>query len=160
MNSPRHSLTCTGSAWLFGWVTAVFLPGAIMAVLTAAETGFDFRQCLRQTWEIADNVGPFAKLMMGGLLGLGFFVSGRFKLPILIDATLNIATGVAAVCLTLAFLPQAWSRGFGIGLTGLRFDPSVWPIYLVSAAAAGVVFTLSVRMCSARSKGKQNVFSY
>jgi hypothetical protein len=47
-------------------------------------------------------------------------------------------------------VPAAFSRGFGAGLTGTRFDPAVLPPYLVSGALGAVAYTASVIRCRAR----------
>jgi hypothetical protein len=52
--------------------------------------------------------------------------------------------------LTVGLVPEFLSRGFGIGLTGARFDPSVLPIYLVGGALGGIAFTISVTRCNGR----------
>jgi hypothetical protein len=52
--------------------------------------------------------------------------------------------------LTLGLLPESLSRGFGIGLTDARFDPSVLPIYLAGGALGGIAFTISVTRCRRR----------
>lgn len=137
-------LKCGGPAWLFGWVTAVFLPSLLIAL---ARHGL--ADLPATTWKTADDMGPFAKLMLGGLLLLGFFLATRLKTgPLALRAAL---AGLAAMALTLALLPAAWSRGFGIGLTGARFDPQLLPWYAVGALASGIVFALALTRCRARN---------
>jgi hypothetical protein len=50
----------------------------------------------------------------------------------------------------LASLPAEWSRGFGVGLSGNRFDPGLLAVYLFSAALAGLAFHLAEKSCLRR----------
>jgi len=139
-----RDLKCGGPAWLFGWVTAIFLPSLIIAL---ARHGI--ADLPATTWKVADDMGPFAKLMLGGLLILGFLAASRLRTgPLALRAAL---AGLAAMALTLALLPVAWSRGFGIGLAGARFDPQLLPWYAIGAIASGVVFAFALTRCQARS---------
>ena len=56
----------------------------------------------------------------------------------------NVGLSVGAVLLTLVLISAALSRGFGIGLTGARLDPSALPWYVFGASLAAVAFTVSV----------------
>jgi hypothetical protein len=139
-----RDLKCSGPAWLFGWVTAVFLPSLCIA---CARHGLDGLPGM--TWKIADDVGPFAKLLLGGLLILFFWLAARVRTgPLAVRAALG---GLAAMALALALIPAGYSRGFGIGLTGARFDPAVLPWYAIGAVAAGLVFAFALARCRARS---------
>ena len=55
-----------------------------------------------------------------------------------------------AMLLMLALLPAAWSRGFGIGIAGARFEPVLVGIYLSGALAAALTFGGVERRCLAR----------
>ncbi|WP_342250814.1 hypothetical protein [Sphingomonas sp. OTU376] len=137
-------LKCSGPAWLFGWATAVFLPGLLIAF---ERHGLD--RLPAKTWQMGDDIGPVAKLLLGALLILCFWLATCIRIG---QLSLRAALGaLAAMLLTLGLVPAAYSRGFGIGLTGARFDPAVLPWYAVGAVAAGLVFALSLTRCRARS---------
>lgn len=136
--------------WIAGWVVAIFLPSVIIAfvglseVAAAIATGFD--ELPRTTWAVADEVGPFAKLSIGALLLaalLSIERSGATRMPGLPFASLTC--GALSMLIPIAFLPERFSRGFGIGLTGERFDPVTLPIYILGGAAAGLVFVVGLR---------------
>jgi hypothetical protein len=138
-------LKCSGPAWLFGWATAVFLPGLLISV---ERHGLD--RLPANTWQMGDDIGPAAKLLLGALLIINFWLATRIRIGLLmLRAALG---GLAAMLLTLALIPAAYSRGFGIGLTDARFDPAVLPCYAAGAVAAGLVFALSLARCRARSE--------
>lgn len=150
---------CTGPAWLFAWATAVFLPSAVIAGLglsapvRASGAGF-----LAATWKVADDVGPAAKLMLGALLLISLLgAAPGLKEKRGAALIVNTLLGVLAMLAVLLFLPAAYSRGFGIGLTGTRLDPALLPIYLAGAALAGAVFTLSCWRCDGRLAGTADV---
>jgi hypothetical protein len=135
---------CSGPAWLFGWVTAVFLPSLLIAFERYGLAGLP-----GNSWKAADDIGPFAKLLLGALLILFFWLATRLHAgPLALRAALG---GLAAMALTLALIPAAYSRGFGIGLSGARFDPAILPWYAIGAVAAGCVFALALARCRARS---------
>lgn len=152
-------LRCSGPAWLAGWVIAVFLPSALIASLElsepAAALGDGIQHLPAATWKVADDVGPAAKLLLGGLLALLFLVSERLAL---IRATpgfvRNMAAGLLAMTSTLYLIPAPYSRGFGVGLTGARFDGATFPLYLVGGAVAGLVFTYSLARCAQKERRK------
>jgi hypothetical protein len=135
-----HGLRCSGPAWLFGWATAVFLPGLLIAL---ERHGLD--RLPATIWKMGDDIGPAAKLLLGALLILCFWLAVRLRGgPLMLRAALG---GLVAMGLTLALIPASLSRGFGIGLTGARFDPAVLPCYAIGAAVAGLVFALSLARC-------------
>ncbi|MES2444737.1 MAG: hypothetical protein V4574_18090 [Pseudomonadota bacterium] len=152
------SLKCGGPAWLIGWAVAVFLPSALIAhaglspPALAIGTGFD--RILATTWKVADDVGPAAKLLLGALLALLFLASSRLTVErTAVRYVLNATLGVAAMAVTLALIPAAFSRGFGIGLTGARFDWASFPQYALGGLAAGIVFTFMLARCAGRRAG-------
>lgn len=136
--------------WIAGWVVAIFLPSVIIAFLglseVAAPVGTGFGKLPMTTWIVADEVGPFAKLSTGALLltALLLIVRSRAsRMPGLFLA--GLTSGFLSVLIPVALLPARFSRGFGIGLTGERFDPVTLPIYLLGGAAAGLVFAIGLR---------------
>ena len=152
-------LRCSGPAWLAGWVTAVFLPSALIAGLglsePAAALGDGFQHLPAATWKVADDVGPAAKLLLGSLLALCFLVSERLaSTQAASHYAGNVAAGLLAISSTLYLIPAAYSRGFGVGLTGSRFDSTTFPLYLVGGAAAGLVFTYALIRCDRKERRK------
>ncbi|TSB01435.1 hypothetical protein [Sphingorhabdus contaminans] len=104
------------------------------------------------TFKVADEVSPAAKLTYGSLFG-AFLMLARAggagcKLSV------NVLIGVASIALVVALLPEYWSRGFGIGLTGVRFDPLPTAIYLIGGVASGVVFSLTEKKCQSREQDR------
>lgn len=145
-------LRCAGPAWLAGWFVAVFLPSALIAFAglsaRARAIGSGSDHMLRTTWQVADDVGPAAKLLLGLLLALLFLGCARIPLRSTpLRYLLNAMAGVVAIVATLGFIPAAFSRGFGIGLTGLRFDPAALPFYIVGGLAAGLAYQSSLARC-------------
>ncbi|NYT39502.1 hypothetical protein HZY97_01930 [Sphingomonas sp. R-74633] len=139
-----RDLKCSGPAWLFGWVTAVFLPGLLISLQRHG-----LARLPANSWQMGDDIGPAAKLLLGALLMLCFWLAVRARIgPLAVRAALG---ALAAMALTLALIPAYYSRGFGIGLTGARFDPAVLPWYAIGAMVAGLVFALALARCRARS---------
>ncbi len=156
-------LRCTGPAWLFGWVVAVFLPSAIIALSglsasartigSAGSGGSGFKDILATTWKVADDMGPAAKLMLGGLLlvfllGSGARLDQRSGRAFVVNGLLGALTMLGV----LLFLPESLSRGIGVGLSGHRLDLATLPAYLAGGLLAGIVFTWSLRRCAGRSE--------
>ena len=146
------ALRCSAPAWIVAWAVGVFGSSVLIAYFglstPAALIGTGFDRLPATTWKVADDVGPAAKLLFGTLLALAFFVTERLaERPALVRYGLNAMSGMAAVTIALAAIPAAYSRGFGVGLTGARFDPTIMPLYLAAGAAAGVVFTAALSRC-------------
>lgn len=76
---------------------------------------------------------------------------GRVRLGVLVEAGL----GLLCMLLVLAFLPETWSQGFGIGLTGSRFVLLPTAIYLGGGFLSGVVFSISEANCARNRKKRQ-----
>jgi hypothetical protein len=147
------SLKCVFVAWILGWATAVYLPSALIAAAHLSPLA-DGRSLPAATFAVADEVAPFAKI--GFALAFALLLLGTRKLSVLrrlTAALTDAALAAAAMLLTLTLLPADWSRGFGIGLTGVRFSPDVTAIYLLGAALAGVVFAISEGRCVGRGTG-------
>lgn len=146
-------MRCTGIAWLFAWVTAVFLPSAGVALLGLSgpvrATGSNL---LSASWQVADDMAPAAKLLLGGLLLLLLASATRLNARPAVTLLVNALLGISAMLAVLLLLPADWSRGFGIGLAGTRLDPGLLPIYLGGAAVAGALFTLARARCAARRR--------
>jgi hypothetical protein len=150
-------------ALLGGWVTMVFVSSALIVLRgvpnATTRAGVGNPGWIAATWRVADEMAPAAKLLLvvlfAALLWLGerrgrTSTSGYVSQPLWSAYAVNIALGTAAMALTLALVPAAFSRGFGVGLTGDRFDPPVVPLYLVSGALGAVAYTFSLIRCRAR----------
>lgn len=126
-------------AWVPAWAVAVFLPsGAIAALRLSDAGGLTPGAWLQATWQVADAVAPTAKLAIGGLflillLGLARRTSWA-ALPLI-----GAVGGALVMGVTLAVLPAGLSGGYGIGLTGVRFDPVLGALYLAGGAVAGAL---------------------
>ena len=114
------ALRCSGPAWLAGWVAAVFLPSALIAGFglsqPATALGEGIQHLPAAPWKVADDVGPAAKLLMGGLLALSF-ATIEHLVPIqaaLARYARNTVAGLLAMTCTLYLIPAAYSRGFGV----------------------------------------------
>lgn len=105
---------------------------------------------LLDTFKVADEVSPAAKLtyaILFGALVLSARAGGAGR-----GLSMNALIGVVSIGLVVALLPEYWSRGFGIGLNGTRFDPLPTTIYLIGRFVSGVVFSLSEAKCLSRSQ--------
>jgi hypothetical protein len=139
---------CLFVAWVFGWVTAIYLPSVSIALLSLSPLA-PRGNLFVDAFQVADEVSPAAKLSFAILFGGGLVVmrmagAGR---RLLLDGML----GVLSMMLVVAFLPEDWSRGFGIGLNGIRFEMAPTIIYLIGGFLSGIVFSLFEARCIARS---------
>lgn len=135
---------CLFAAWVVGWATAVYVPSLSIALLSLSPLATGTNLFL-DTFQVADEVSPAAKLAFAVLFG-SFLVGMRMagaKRRLLIDALV----GVISVIIVVAFLPEDWSRGFGIGLARVRFDTVLTTIYVIGGFLGGVVFSLSEARC-------------
>lgn len=155
----RRRYRCPFTAWIIGWATAVFATSALIAMFGPPHlhgAGADgAANLLAVTWRLADDMSPLAKLLFGGLFaGLCWAVSRLAITRGPVHLTLYAMAGIAAMVIDLLLIPERFSRGFGIGLTGARLDMAVLPFYLLGAVLAGVVFRLVAMRCTARATGK------
>ena len=74
---------------------------------------------------MADEVAPAAKI--GFALLFVLLLAARRRLLPRPAVPADMILGAAAMLAVVAVLPRNWSRGFGIGLAGARFDPAPWP---------------------------------
>jgi hypothetical protein len=153
MAADRSDLRCTLTALLAAWVTMVFGASLLMAAFGPGPGPTGLQKLARAGWQGADDMGPAVKLLLIALFAL-LVLGGRRVEPqrawqrLAVDAML----GAMAMLFTLALIPESFSRGFGVGLTGARFDSAVLPIYLCAGALGGIVFTLSRARCRSRQK--------
>lgn len=156
MAAEKGYLKCTLLALLTGWVTMVFVTSALIVLLGVPNSmtveGVGRPGLAAATWRVADEVGPAVKLLLIAIFAVLVLLGERSGLRRLWQRyALNMIGGIGAMLLALGLVPGALSRGFGIGLTGARFDPSVLSIYLVGGALGGVAFTVSVTRCGTRA---------
>lgn len=154
MAADRNDLRCTLTALLAAWVTMVFGASLLMAAFRPGPAPIETVQDLaRVVWQGADDIGPAVKLLLIVLFAVQM-LGGRRRNPPRdgnrID--LNALLGAMAMLYTIALIPESYSRGFGVGLTGRRFDPAVTAIYLLAGALGGIVFTVSRARCRSRQK--------
>jgi len=138
---------CFFIALIAAWVVAIFLPSAIVAAagLSPLAAG---RNLAAATIEVADEVAPAAKILFALLLASLLYARRKWLPVAALPADMLVAC--VAMLTVLALLPPDWSRGFGIGLAGTRFDPTLLAIYLLGAALAGLAFHLAERKCLRR----------
>lgn len=130
-------------------MTAIYLPSFLIAV-TARSPLASGRNLFGDVFAIADEVSPAAKISFAILFGGLLLAVRRFRGT---PATLvDMMLGMAAMFLVIALLPAAWSRGFGIGLSGTRFDLLPTAIYLVGGVLSGLAFSISESRCIARNR--------
>lgn len=155
MATGRARLRCTLVALLAAWVSMLLSTSAPIAYLGLARQADARASGLSDlplaTWEVGDAVGPAAKLLLIGVFAALVLSGERLKTGSTgHDYLWNATLGAAAMLLTLGLIPEGLSRGFGVRLTGARFDPAVLPVYLVGGALGGLAYTLSVARCLAR----------
>jgi hypothetical protein len=138
---------CFFVALIAAWVVAIFLPSAIVAAgsLSPPAAG---RNLAAATLAVADNVAPAAKIGFAFLFAILLYARRRWARAPALPADMLI--GCVAMLAVLALLPGSWSRGFGIGLAGNRFDPALLAVYILGGALAGLAFHLSERRCLRR----------
>ncbi len=140
---------CFAFGWIPAWAVAIFLSSALIAVSGVAPVSSNCG--LACTLAVADEMSPQAKLLFGFAMG-AVMLAARQRRPST-TAMLAVRDGfaaAAAMAIVLAILPEAWSRGFGIGLFGTRFSAGPTAIYLASAAIGGGIGTLLERSCRRR----------
>jgi hypothetical protein len=130
-----------------GWAVAIFAPSATIAAagLSPLAAG---RNLAAATIEVADEVAPAAKLGFALVFAVLLYVRRRWTRVPALPADMLI--GGVAMLATLALLPEPWSRGFGIGLAGDRFDPILLAVYFLGGALAGLAFRLAETRCLRR----------
>lgn len=155
MAAGRTQLRCTLVALLAAWVSMLFGTSAPIAYLGLSQGAGTQASGLADlpitTWEVGDAVGPIAKLLLIGVFAALVLPGEQVGIarPELAYVW-NAALGIAAVLLTLGLVPESLSRGFGVGLTGRRYDPAVLPIYVFGGVLGGVAYTFSVARCRSR----------
>jgi hypothetical protein len=137
-------------ALLVAWAMLVFGTSALLVLASPlhfkAYSPNVLANFFRTTWEVADEVGPFVKISLIVVFTLLVFTSEKFIRPRLVDTYgVSALLAVLATIAVLSALPETYSRGFGIGLTGSRFDERTIAIYLLGAVLGGVSYQYSLR---------------
>jgi hypothetical protein len=148
---------CWLTAWIAGWATSVFLPSLWIAFLglsaPVAVNGTGFSHLPGNSWQVADDVGPAVKLMIGSLLLAGLLGLNRLlRRPPAARLLGGGVVGVAAVLTTIGFIPAGLSRGFALALAGERFDPTLSLIYLLGGVIGGVTTILVADRCTRQGR--------
>lgn len=148
-SSGTSSPKCLFAAWIFGWVTAIYLPSFAIALLSLSPV-VKGGNIFADAFAVADEVAPAAKLVFAFLFGSSLIAirKARDVRRLLVDAAL----GVISMLLVVAFLPEYWSRGLGVGLNGTRFELLPTMIYISGGFLSGAVFSLSEARCESRSQ--------
>ena len=140
---------CFFIAWVLAWATAVYLPSLAITLLSLSPLASGGNLFL-DTFQVADEVSPAAKL--GYAILLGALVLSVRSVGAGRGLSIYGLIGAVSIALLVALLPEHWSRGFGIGLNGVRFDPLPTAIYLIGGSASGVVFSILEAKCLLRSQ--------
>lgn len=146
---------CTAVALLWAWIAMVFGSSALLVLAGVAGGPGGARGLqgvLAATWRVADEVGPAAKILLIATFAALVLAAERLmgRRGAGWRYAVNIGLGAAGTLLTLALIPAGLSRGFGIGLTGARLDPSTLPFYLAGGVLGAVAFTASAARCRGR----------
>jgi hypothetical protein len=149
------NLRCTSFALLSAWVVMAFGTSALLVLAGVAGDGEapGLSGFLAATWRVTDEMGPAAKILLIAIFAALVLAGERLvraRAAAWQRYAVNIALGAAGMVLTLAIIPAALSRWFGIGLTGARLDPSALPFYLAGGALGAIAFTYSAARCRAR----------
>lgn len=137
---------CLFAGMIFGWVAALYVPSLLFALFGLAPPGTP-EGIVAATWHLTDEIGPVAKLAFAAIAGALLIGTRRIAMGASLRTVADAALGTLAMLLLLAFLPERWSRGIGIGLTGARFTMPFLAIYLAGGALAGLAFNLADRKC-------------
>jgi hypothetical protein len=137
-------------ALLAGWGTIVFAT-SILIYIAQPNTGKmyhknTFINTLRSIWEVADEIAPWIKLSIVIIFGLLTFAFGKFEQKsTLFFYFSSIVFSLVAVLGVLTLMSIDYSRGYGIGLTGKRFDKDMIPIYWCGAVLDGLVYSYTYK---------------
>jgi hypothetical protein len=116
---------------LLAWIVQIFGTSALVALFHLSET------TVPAIWAVADDVAPFARISFIMFLALLITPLRQRALALPAQVAWWTIASLGATLIVLALLPLHLSRGFGVGLTGSRFDPDLLPIYMSGAAVAG-----------------------
>lgn len=137
---------CVFIGLIVAWVVAIYVPSFLLPAVGLAPLA-PGQTLPAATWAMADEVAPFAKLGYAAILSALLLGVRKLALNRLALIAADVALACVAMLAVLALLPQGWSRGFGIGLTGTRFAAGPTLVYLVGAAFSGFTFSLVEANC-------------
>lgn len=139
----RFRPRCLILGMILAWIVALYVPAFLIAATGVLGDG----NPLAAMWALTDRVSLAAKLAVAALFAALLLASRRLAMPPHARIAADAVLGALAMLVLLALLPESWSRGIGIGLTGRRFDPATLPCYLLGGALAGLVFALADLKC-------------
>ncbi|GAB3972058.1 hypothetical protein GCM10028806_23470 [Spirosoma terrae] len=150
MISPDKSIQIKLKALLAAWITIIFGTSALFTLTNPITfktySNNVFLNFFISTWEIADEIGPIVKISIIIIFAILVSISTNvIKYPQNSIYLVNAVLAILSVVIVLGLLPKAYSRGFGIGLTGIRFDHQTLPIYLIGSALGGLVYSYSLK---------------
>ncbi len=97
---------------------------------------------LRNIWEVANEIGSLVKLSIVIIFGLLVISLRKVEKSTSIFFYLaNNVLAIIAVLVVFTLIPSGYSRGYGIGLIGKRFDMQLLPIYLCGAIFGGARYS-------------------
>ena len=145
---------CMFIGLIMAWVVAIYVPSFLLPALglTSLAPG---RSLAAAAWAMADEVAPLAKLGYAAFLSTLLLGARRLPLAGIALAAADVALACTAMLVVLALLPEDWSRGFGIGLTGTRFATGPTLVYLVGAAFSGFTFSMVEANCRGVDDSRQ-----
>ncbi|CAA9535758.1 MAG: hypothetical protein AVDCRST_MAG91-3394 [uncultured Sphingomonadaceae bacterium] len=137
---------CVFLGLIMAWVVAIYLPSLLLPAVGLMPLA-PGQSLPAATWALADEVAPLAKLAYAAILSTLLLGVRRLALNRIALIAADVALACIAMLAVLALLPEDWSRGFGVGLTGTRFAAGPTLVYLVGAAFSGFTFSLVEANC-------------
>lgn len=150
MISPDKSIQIKLKSLLAAWITIIFGTSALFTLTSPIDfktySNNAFLNFFISTWEIADETGPIVKISIIVIFAILVSISTNVtKFPKNSIYLVNAILAILSVVIVLGCLPKAYSRGFGIGLTGIRFDHQTLPMYLIGSVLGGLVYSYSLK---------------
>lgn len=137
---------CVFLGLIMAWVVAIYVPSFVLPAVGLALLA-PGQSLPAAAWAMADEAAPLAKLSYAAILSAFLLGVRRLALNRFALIAADVALACVAMLAVLALLPEDWSRGFGIGLTGTRFATGPTLVYLVGAAFSGFTFSLVEANC-------------
>ena len=147
-STHRTTPKCFFLAWIFGWVTGIFVPSGLI-VAAALSPLVEGNNLLGDVFDVADEVAPAAKLSFAFIFAILLMLARLLSYTR--AACIDSSIGAASMILVLALLPADWSRGFGVGLTGSRFAALPTLFYILGGLLSGAAFSFFEARCERRS---------
>lgn len=127
MSPKKDATSAILKSLLAAWIMMIFGTSALLYLASPINfrmySDNHFLNFFYSTWEIADEVGPVVKLSIIVLFALLVSIADRlFRHKMWTRYGVNAGLAVLTTVVVPGLLPENYSRGFGIGLTGSRFD--------------------------------------